>query len=337
MLSENDPYVLFYTGLNEDVRHSSYIFEPVLDFLDQHTNVKYTFISAGGVRGVPIGGNFALDVLKLPRQPDVVVSFKVWWFDEARIAQAAKAYNIPVIMVNHGAMFVKDESQEYKRSIYPADIICLWGPHDYYMWTHVWSSQGIFIITGNPSYNPSTFIPMKTPELRQQIELLLKSPFALLLTPGKGVQAEQLFESALYLNKKIPVVAKCHPQDPHIDWLRKNFIVFTEGDVLLDLMYHCQLIISNLTSAFIPALYWEKPIFIHTKQEEGYHFNSFKEQYYNVFNFKSDSQWTDEVIENAVRPSKEHYEIFGYKADGKNAYRVAKVIMETCCHDVSIR
>ena len=86
------------------------------------------------------------------------------------------------------------------------------------------------------------------------------------------------------------------------------------------------MIITNVTSALIPAIYWEKPIFIHSYETGGYYFNDFKKKYPHVFNFKQDAIWNQEIIESAIKPKKEHFEIFGHKADGQSAKRVVEVI-----------
>ena len=220
-------------------------------------------------------------------------------------------------MINHGAMFVHNLQQTYKKSIFPADVACLWGTHDRDLWRE-WGNRDHLVVTGNPTYSPCDAPPDRVPGL--------PSEYALYLTPGGGFQNEVLDESATELARLMPVVVKTHPHTPNIASLLDRFIVHTTPDTLRSLLYHASLIISNVTSAFLPALHWGKPIFLHNYDTDAYQFDRFEERFRTVFNFKKDSAWSRELIENAIRPSEADYEVFAHLNDGENARRCVDVI-----------
>lgn len=317
------PYVLIYTGQKN---YSRYILEPIYHGLKEQ-GFEVTLINKDQQIGAK-GEAYKLNRSYLPKKPDAVVGFQVWWGDEFHLCNAAREHEIPVIMVNHGAMFIRNDLQSYKKSIYPASVACLWGEYDYRIWRS-WNSSDDFVITGNPSYD-MTVENWERPKG-------LPDKYALLLTPGlslkrddkgrrKEQQTELLYQSARELSKLIPVVAKTHPNANQTELLSQEFKVYSKAEDLLPLMHHASLIISNATSAFIPAIYWEKPIFIHNHDEEGYHFSSFRDDCSHIFNFKSDPYWSESLIEQAVKPCKEDYELFGGPADGKSVERIVKVI-----------
>lgn len=317
------PYVVLYPGKTNP--HGVFLFNYVREALENR-GFDVSLVSEEGLQGLQ-GDSFLVNRTFLPRRPDCVLSFKVWWGDEYHFSLAAKKHEIPVVMLNHGAMFVKNDLQTYKKSIFPADVACLWGEFDKEIWRQ-WNQKDEFIITGNPSHNvlvkpkPIPYLPEK---------------FALLLSPGLSckadasgerpeMQTDRLYQSAINLKKIMPVVVKTHPNANQLDFLKKHFTVYTEASSLMPLLYQSQMIISNVTSAFIPALYWQKPVFIHSEDEPGFDFSTFKQKTAKIFNFKSDEQWSQSQIDQAIVPKKKDFEIFGGPADGKAADRVVDVI-----------
>lgn len=299
-------------------RHADYIYRPVFDWLQANSEIDLTMFSAKGRFGLE-GEGFDLGPVRISRKPDVVVSFRPWWEDDFELCMAARKQGISVVMMNHGAMNVFNPSQVYKKSIYPADVGCLWGEHDLALWRRR-NSRDEFVVTGNPSYDPASFVPIDIEGLPER--------FAVLLTSGQGFQSDILLASALELRKLMPVVVKPHPLCPHVEMLReKGLQIFEEPEHLLTLMYRSDLILSNLSSAYFPALYWEKPIFLHSYQSDGIEFDQFKSRFWETFNFKEGPEWTEDMIQNAKHPSKEDYKTFAHLPDGKNAERVAKVIL----------
>jgi hypothetical protein len=76
----------------------------------------------------------------------------------------------------------------------------------------------------------------------------------------------------------------------------------------------------------MPALYWQKPIFIHSYQEKGYYFNNFQKEHKNTFNFKINAEWNHKMIEDGIKPTIEDYIHFAHLPDGKNTERICEVI-----------
>jgi len=305
------PYIVFFVppGHGVDLVMSMYA------LFKKEANIDTTLIQWDNKRKGLSGEGFKLGTIKVNRKPNVLVVIRSWWPPESGVAGSARDQKIPVVMINHGAMCVFNQTQKYKRSIYPAIVNCLWGQHDLSLWRR-WNKKDTFIVTGNPLHDQ---IIDYTPS-----EIKVPDEFALLLTPR--MQRKFLNPSAEKLNKIIPVVAKTHPIDDEKAYYKKRYLTYDASWTLLPLMYKAKLIIADVSSAWIPALFWQKPIFIHSFDEKYFHFSEFKDKYPHVFNFKQDDVWNSEIIDKAIKPDKKHFEIFGHLPDGKNSLRVAKVI-----------
>jgi len=316
------PYIVFLT----EYEHGLGSLEPVYKIFEKDADVDATLISCRQplnlereTRGL-CGENFKLGPILVDRKPDVLVLFRNWWGPENDVGRMARSLNIPVVMIDHGMiMVVGPIRQAYRSSIFPATVGCLWSQLHLNMFRRV-NSNDKLVVTGNPLYDQ--MIDYASPEIDVPDE------FALLLT--QRAQQGILGKSAEALNKIIPVVVKTHPTDDHKPYYRERFRVFDDYQAMLPLLYKAKIVIACLSSAWIPALFWEKPIFIHHDysyyDENDLKFNEFKSNYSHIFNFKQDNVWNNDVIDNAIRPNKKHFEIFGHIPDGKNAERVAGVI-----------
>jgi len=307
------PYIVFFTGLE----HGRNTFIPVYEIFKKDMNIDTTLIWWNKERKGLFGEDFELGCIKVSRKPDVVVSFSGWWDKEVVVGKAAAKQGIPVVMIDHGATFVFSSRHKYKKSIYPASVNCLWGQHDLNVWRR-WNKKDKLIVTGNPLHDQ--VIDYTPPEID------LPDEFALLLPPSTEMQRRFLNPSAEKLNKIIPVVAKTHPIDKNKDYYKQRYLTYDEHWMLLPLLYRAKLIIANVSSSWMPAMLWQKPIFIHSFDESGFCFNEFKDQYPHIFNYKQDDVWNSGVIDRAIKSNKEHFKIFGHIPDGKNSIRVAEVI-----------
>ena len=262
------------------------------------------------------GTGFSLGPIGVNRKPDVLVVFRNWWGPENKAGIKARKLGIPVVMIDHGMLMVGVPIRHsYRSSIYPSNVGCLWSHLHLEMFRRL-NKNDDFVVTGNPLYDQMIgYVPP---------EIDVPDEFALLLT-GRS-QTKFLRPSAEALNKIMPVVAKVHPVDTERDYYVKRYQTFDDYRTLLPLLCRAKIIIASLSSGWIPALFWEKPIFIHGFEEEDLRFNEFVDNYSHIFNFKQAAAWSDDIIENAIRPTKEDFELFGHTLDGKNAERVANVI-----------
>jgi len=312
------PYVVFFTVFE----HGRDTLMPVYEIFQKDADGDATLIWANREkrkdrerRGL-LGGDYRMNIVDVDRRPTVVVIFVGWWGKEYTVGAVAAKRKIPVVMVNHGAMFVYNSTQGYKKSIWPASVNCLWGQCDLDLWRGRWNKKDRFIVTGNPLHDQIIdYIP---PEIEVPDE------FALLLTPPS--QRKFLMPSAEKLNKIIPVVAKIHHGGLEKDYCKQRYPTYDEPWMLLPLLYKAKLILANLSSSWIPALFWQKPIFVHSFDEETVRFSEFKDRHSHIFNFKQDDVWNSRIIDGAIRPDKKHFELFGHVPDGNNAARVVEVI-----------
>jgi hypothetical protein len=325
--SKMKPYIVFFTY--DD--HGFETMKPVFDLFSKSDNFDATLLLAANLghgrfedphvkaekRLGLQGKKFGLSRISFARKPSVVIGFRLWWDPDLHPAVAARRQGIPVVMMNHGAMFVHNNAQTYKRTLGPAVVNCIWGQHDKKCWGRWNQNESQFVITGNPLHD--CIVDYKCPDIDVPDE------FALLLTP-RG-QRKYINPSAEALNKIMPVVAKTHPIDLEKGYYKERYQTFTAAETLLPLLYKCKLILTNVSSAWIPALYWQKPVFIHSFETKGYHFNAFKDMYPGHLNFKQESDWSEDIINNAIVPTVDTYRIFGHEPDGKNARRVAEVIL----------
>jgi len=307
------PYIVFFT----EREHGRDTFIPVYKIFKKDVNIDTTLIWWGQERKGLLGEDFKLGPIKVNRKPDVLIVFRSWWGQEGKAAHFAARQDIPVVMIDHGATFVFNDRQKYKKSIYPASVNCLWGQHDLDLWRR-WGNKDKLVVTGNPLYDQ--IIEYTPPKIN------LPDEFALLLPSSSNVQQRFLIPSAEKLNKIIPVVVKTHPLEKEKDYYKQRYLTYDKSWTLLPLLYKAKLIITHSTSAVIPGLFWQKPIFMHSYDESWYYFSEFKDKYFHIFNFKQDDVWNSEVISKAIKPDKKHFEIFGHIADGKNSVRVAEVI-----------
>jgi len=306
------PYIVFFTEL-ENGRNT---FISVYKIFEKDVNIDTTLIWWNKEQQGLLGEDFKLGPIRVNRKPDVLVLFRNWWGPERKAGEAATNQKIPVVMFDHGALMIRVTGmQAYRKSIYPAIVGCLWSQLHLDLFRRL-NENDKFVVTGNPLHDQ--IIDYVPPEIEVPDE------FVLLLT--KRGQREFLNPSAEELNKIIPVVAKTHPVDDKKAYYKKRYLTYDEHWTLLPLLYKAKLIIANVSSAWIPALFWQKPIFIHSFDEGWFHFNEFKSKYSHIFNFKQDDVWNNEVIDKAIKPNKKHFEIFGHIPDGKNSIRVTEVI-----------
>lgn len=317
-------YVFIY--ISKKTPHFKYILNPVFDLLQKQGDMEATFCYSDEKRKGLSGKNFLLGKVSMAKKPQAIVLMTVWQDEERHLALQAQQQGIAVIMVNHGAMFVRNQEQLYKTSIYPADVNCLWGEHDLKIWLF-WNSRDDFVVTGNPSYNPQKDLPLRLEGLPERYALLLTPGLSIAKNP-KEFQANLLYGSARNLQRFLPVVVKCHPNNrDRLDFYDKHFYkTFLEPETLLSLLCHSEIILSNFSSSLLPAIYWEKVIFFHNYAAKGYGYEDFRRNFSHVFNFKSDPDWTRNMLESAVRTKKKHYEYFASKPDGKSAHRILSVI-----------
>ncbi|MHC4512914.1 MAG: hypothetical protein ACYTGW_03785 [Planctomycetota bacterium] len=315
------PYIVFYPGrANTHGRHTMW---PVLEAVLAKATCDATLVFRNERHGLA-GEGFALAHARMNRRPDALVVFRPWWGEELEVARAARAHGVPVVMISDGAMSVRNDSQLYRESLYPADVSCIWSWRDQELWQG-WNRRDRFVVTGNPSHDVlAAFRP-------EPVELPAR--YALFLTPGPGAascERELLLASARNLRKHIDVVVKCHPHEPHADELSREFLTFTDdAHLLFTLVHWADLVASNASSALTAALYFQKPIFIHSHEEqEGDHFEEFRRRYAGVFNFKSTPGWSKAEVQTAVQPTLADYEHFAHRADGGNTARVLEVIEE---------
>jgi hypothetical protein len=320
------PYVVFFTFDDYALK----TMKPVYDLFEADPNFDSTLLLAAHnivsiqqdphvrqeVRYGLQGRSFDLRTIKVARRPDVLIGFRLWWGPDHLVAVKAYQLRIPMVMINHGAMFVRNDAQTYKRNLGGARINCLWGKFDRDLWRYWNPNDKMFEVTGNPLHD--NLVNYKCPNIDVPEE------FALLLTPRD--RRKFLHPSAEALSKIMPVIAKTHPIDKEKGYYKERYITFDDPDMLLPLMFKAKLILANVTSAFIPALLWQKPIFVHTFGNKGYHFGEFKEKTKHIFNFKQDAIWNENVIDKAIIPTVDDYKLFGHEPDGNNAKRVAEVI-----------
>ena len=318
------PYIVLFTF--DD--HGFETLKPVFELLNKDGTVDTTLLLASNngnhhqdchvasEKRLGIAGNkYTLGNIKVNRKPSVVVGFRLWWPPDKTVGEDARGKKIPVVMINHGAMFVYNRTQKYKKSLRPADVNCVWGQHDYDLWGK-WTKEKI-VITGNPLHDK---LIKYVPE-----EIDVPDEFALLLTPRD--KRKIILPSAENLNKILPVVAKCHPIDNKKKYYINRYKTYTEAWTLLPLVYKAKYILTNVSSALIPALYWKKPIFIHSFGADGYFFKEFKENFVNrAFNFKDKPGWSDKELNEPIIPTMDDYKHFGYLPDGNNSRRVVEVI-----------
>ena len=320
------PYILFYTF--DD--HGFATMKPVFDLFGKDPEFDVTLLLAVNkypklrlgfhvtkeVRLGLQGTTFEMDTISVERKPSVIIGFRMWWPPDSHVCSSNPAKGIPMVMINHGSMFVYNEDQAYKKNLGGARVNCIWGEHDRKLWRKWNKNKKQFVVTGNPIHDQ--LVDYKCPDID------VSGDFALLLT--SRWQRKYLDPSAEALNQIMPVVAKCHPIDPDKRYYKERYRTFTSTESLVPLIYKAKLIITNVSSALQPALFFGKPIFIHSYAMQGYHFGEFEKEFPHVFNFKRDAIWSSEMIEDAVRPTLKDYEYFGHKPDGKNAQRVMDVI-----------
>lgn len=311
-----EKYILLYAGKTR--KNAQDTFMPVFEYIRKHTSMDVTLIGTNGYFGLK-GNAYKLWEWELPRKPDVVLIWLPWWEDNRAVGIHAKKADISVVMLNHGTIMIKDDRDHvHKPSIWPADIGCLWGPRDLEGWREV-NTKDKLIITGNPLFDFQNFKPKTIPGLPKR--------FALCLSSGHGWQADHLLTSAEKLSEIYPVVMKPHYLCPHVDRLKKKFPTFLEHYYLMDLIYQSTYILSNVTSALLFAIYWQKPIFVHSRSEPFYHYEEFRNKYSSVFNFKTDPHWEEATLQQAIRPQKQDFELFAHKADGKNTQRLVETLI----------
>lgn len=318
-----EPYILFYTF--DD--HGFVTLKPVYDVISRKFDATILLGANKGyapfqdchvkeeIRDGLQGKSFQLGNIYIERKPSVVIGFRMWWPPDYSAAHHARLMGISTVMMNHGSMFVYCTGQTYKKTLYPARMNCVWGPHDFNLWMK-WTQEPI-IITGNPLHD--RFIDY-VPE-----PINVPDEFALLLT--SRWQREILNPAAENMNKIIPVVAKCHPLDETKQYYRERYQTYEEPWTLLPLLYRAKYILTNVSSALIPALLWKKPIFIFSFDRPDYFFSEFKASFENkTFNFKNTPDWTDKEFNDPILPTIDDYKHFGHEPDGKNSIRVAAVL-----------
>ena len=322
----NKPYIVFVTFDNYALK----TMKPVHDIFERDPMTDSTCLLAANnigslwqdphvkkeVRYGLQGKKFGLGPIQLERKPDVLVGFRLWWGPDYMVAVSARRENIPMVMINHGAMFIRNDAQKYKHNLAGAKVNCLWGKFDKDLWKYWNSRDDMFVVTGNPLHDNLT--NYECPYID------VPDDFALLLTPRD--RRKFINPSVEALSKIMPIVAKTHPIDFEKDYYKQRYQTFDDPNTLLPLMYKAKIILANTSSAFIPALFWQKPIFVHTFGSKGYYFEEFKEKTKHIFNFKQDAIWNEDIVGNAIKPTLEDFKLFGHIPDGKNSQRVAEVI-----------
>lgn len=322
------PYVVFFTS----AKHGYYTMFPVFKLLQTY-GIEASIILVNRDKdkkgfviqkesGIKVKGRkYKFGSLWLNRKPDLMVGFCMWWFADKAISNKAKKLKIPLLMINHGAMFIYNDKQHYKKDLAGAKVNCIWGEHDLNLWLKWLNDKKRFAVTGNPLHD--SLIDYKCPDIPD-----LPDEYALVLTPT--MQHDFINQSIEEIQKIMPVVVKCHPNNNQyksmLKYYKQNYQVFTEAESLIPLIHKAKIILSNVTSALMPALYWQKPIFIHSYQEPGYYFNAFKKEHKNTFNFKKGPKWDIKMIEDGIKPTIEDYIHFAHLPDGKNTERVCDVI-----------
>ena len=320
------PYIVFITASE----HGLGSLVPVFEIFENNTDTDTTlYLRDKNIRGLG-GTDFSIDPIKVNRKPNALMTFEHWFGLERLVGNNARSRDIPVVMFDHGMPFCfKDFGYTYRKTIQPATVGCLWSKFHMDIMCRL-NGKDNFVVTGNPQYDQMVgYVPP---------EMDVPSEFALLLTDRWHRDCQHLNPSAEALSEIMPVVVKRHPRDVEgfgveetisvKKYYTERYQTYTDYETLLPLIYKAKIIISNMSSALVPAMLWRKPIFILDFEDSGYKFNDFRDKYCDVFNFKQDAVWNDEIIRNAKILTAEDAELFGHKLDGKNAERVAKVIMD---------
>lgn len=284
------PYVVFHPGReNEDGRQ---VLWPVFEAARREGTLESTFLYGNQRHGLA-GQGFALARARMNRRPDALVVSRSWWGEAHEVAEAARACGVPVVMVHDGAMFLRNDQEAYPESIYPAEVGCLWGWRDLELWQD-WNPGDRFVVTGNPCLDAlADFRPEPAREPQR---------YALWLCQGSAAAANNL--------RGVMDVVVPESMSPNL---------------LFNLVAGSEIVVAHPGPAMLPALHFQKPIFL---RGHGYHFEEFRRCYVRVFNFLSDAGWSQGVIEDAIRPTAADYEHFAHKADGNSTARVLEVIEE---------
>lgn len=321
------PYVVFSGGI--DTPYSGRVYDvpqlmlgPVYRLAKDHFDT--TLITSEGREGLQ-GTNFVLGCLRVERKPDAVVVMRPWWGEESIIALAAREMGIPVVVMFYGATFYACPSAAVRSSILPASVCCVWSIHDYQLSREAYNCKEPLIITGNPMFDPI----VENERMAQRTIPNLPENYALVLTSTHGYEADRIYAAAEHLSNHIPVIIKAHPLEPDLGRWSSRWPTFYQSNQLLELLYRSSVVLSPLSSAIIPAIYWEKKIFVLRENRPGYPSEMLRANYSSIFNFIDEPTISLEQLESGIRANKEEFATFGFTPDGKAAQRVFDVI-RTC-------
>lgn len=288
----------------------------VQDAIALYTDFDSTLVSCDGHIGSQ-GFEYVLGTLRVKCRPDVLVVSRPWWGEELVAATEARRLGIPVVVVEHGVFLMEQPTITYRREIAPADITCVWNQIDCDILRNYYGSVYPIAVTGNPEYDCLSKPIPRLPGLPDE--------YALYLSVGSGYQADELFDSALHLQKHIPVIAKAHPLETRMKRLEEAFTCYKEPEHLLPLIAHSSMVYGHLSSALLPAVYLNKPIFVRIEHCEDYDKKKIQLDYADSINFIEATEW-EEVLKNARCFPEEKAERFCHLRDGGNSRRVVEVI-----------
>jgi hypothetical protein len=321
----DNPYVLIFS----DRTNFTWNLLPLFEYLQAKENIDTSMVclKEGNTLGLVGSYNKIPYCKNLYRKPDIICTNHAWWDEGYKVCSWAKRFHIPVVAIEHGCTLFHQARAKYRRNIGLATKKCLWSQANLdMMLRYNPANKRDCIITGTPRYdNLFNYKPEK--------RLDLPKDFALVLSTW-SVQKD---EPRLHANKlldHIPVVMKVHPNETHYPGREPNRIVkdkvqlVYEQESLIELLYRCRFVVTTISSAMLPALYFEKPIFIVNKPQAGMDFSSFEQQGKNIFNFKKDYDWNNSVITSCITPNKKDFTYYGYTVDGQNCERILNVLKD---------
>jgi hypothetical protein len=322
--AERKPYVVFSSGIDTSYAGRVYdvpklLLGPVFELA--RNQFDSTMITCEGREGLQ-GTSFVLGCLRVERKPDVVVVMRPWWGDESIVALTAREMGIPVVFVCYGATFFECPSAVLRSTILPASVCCIWSLSDYKLSREVYNCKEPLIITGNPMFDRI----IETEQMTARTIPDLPDEFALILTSTNGYEADRIYAAAESISRFMPVVIKAHPLESDLERWSSRWPTFHQSSHLLELLYRSSVVLSPLSSAVIPAIYWEKKIFILREDQPYYPYEKLKSDFSHIFNFMAEPELSLDQLQTGIRARREDFAYFGHSPDGKAAQRVFDVI-----------
>lgn len=299
---------------------------PVHSYLHRHPEFESSLVGLKekriwGARGKYRAGPFCEGLL---RKPDAFILNHAWWDEGYHVCQWAQRARIPVVAIEHGCTMFHQEPARYRSSIGLAQRKCLWSQHNLeVMMQYNPDNRKRCVITGPPKYDElHDFHP---------IEMDLPEDYILVLSTW-SVQKDLPRHAANQISEFANVVMKVHPNETHYPGRKPERIVNSQVQLVYDqealftLLYRASAVVCTISSAMIPALLFEKPIFLVNQEQQGMDVAGFKRAHGDLFRWVDPNNITEETLSWAVEPDKNNYEHFGGPNDGKNVERIIEVV-----------